>query len=277
MILLIVGLVGVLGKECPKFECEELAKNVCAFREGAEIRINQEGCLRGFICEYKEIELWYAKIEDELSQKLMCYKQISTSRRLSKASSKTKGVNDSIASGNFSTTDYEFFSPSLSDQLDLNSTSTTDSPVITSKYIDCPDRNQTHELKKGSHPKPCESEDDCELIDGSKSECQCSMNGKSFCKPKMSSSIFEVFWEICEDKKMTEKIMNEWKLVENEWIPSLNEPECAELVLSDLAIVGLVNLGDETITVDIDENEHGNDDISVSLAVSIFLGLILLA
>lgn len=70
-------------------------------------------------------------------------------------------------------------------------------------------------LDSGSHPKQCETDEDCKLINGEFTKCECSVNGRSYCKPSLNSDYFEYWFDICEtgyaDDKLYNKLYNDYR------------------------------------------------------------------
>lgn len=283
MILLYLSFIAAYALECPKYECSELKKNVCASKKEDVININSVICPKGYECEFKEIEKWQSNSSE--NKDLMCYKISSTSRRLSKNPSTIGGVHDDFFPGRGTRQNNTHNArPDNEDKNDEDSDNekpengNNEKPTISSKYVKCPSRDFKKELKSGFHPKPCKSNNDCELKDGTKSECQCSMNGDSFCKPNMSSDLFEKYWSLCEDNRMTPTIMEQWKIVTEGWVPHLKEPDCAEIVLSDLRIVGNANVEYHIENGEEEGEEDSSDgEGAIALAISALISLILIA
>lgn len=64
-------------------------------------------------------------------------------------------------------------------------------------YRDCGKRIYGRNLASGRHPKVCSSENDCVLEDGTKSSCQCGVNGFAYCAPDLNSRLFNQYWSNC--------------------------------------------------------------------------------
>jgi hypothetical protein len=71
---------------------------------------------------------------------------------------------------------------------------------FTSFRITCETRNPNRSLVEGSNPKQCSTDQDCELADGSFAQCNCGLNGNAYCRPDPSSSVFDAYWEGCEEE-----------------------------------------------------------------------------
>jgi hypothetical protein len=55
------------------------------------------------------------------------------------------------------------------------------------------------DLKEGEWSDVCDSDDDCELVDGTFADCECHANGKAYCTPDLGSDYFEDWYTLCED------------------------------------------------------------------------------
>lgn len=64
--------------------------------------------------------------------------------------------------------------------------------------VTCDERRPNRELAEGSNPKRCEVDEDCLMQDGNYTQCKCGLGGNAYCKPDISSSIFDNYWEGCE-------------------------------------------------------------------------------
>ena len=90
-------------------------------------------------------------------------------------------------------------------------------------------------FKSDNELQECESSDDCELEDGSKTQCTCGLDGKAYCQPHMFSSMFERFAESCSDYGYVDKdTYYAWKLIYENYIPINTAPGCAENVFRQL-------------------------------------------
>lgn len=69
--------------------------------------------------------------------------------------------------------------------------------------MECGSRNENKDLKEGSYPKKCTKisgeNDSCVLSDGTFNECECGLNGNSYCVPDESSEIYDEYWDECSD------------------------------------------------------------------------------
>mmetsp|Transcript_20566 Transcript_20566/g.38409 ORF Transcript_20566/g.38409 Transcript_20566/m.38409 type:complete len:234 (-) Transcript_20566:337-1038(-) len=63
----------------------------------------------------------------------------------------------------------------------------------------CLKYQKNKDLVEGSHPKLCITNADCQLKDKTFSQCICSLNGKAYCQPDFSSSVFNFYWKECAD------------------------------------------------------------------------------
>jgi hypothetical protein len=59
-------------------------------------------------------------------------------------------------------------------------------------------------LKSGSYPKACSTNDDCELVDGTKQSCTCSLDGTSRCElHRLDPNVNSWYWTLCNANKAT--------------------------------------------------------------------------
>lgn len=75
----------------------------------------------------------------------------------------------------------------------------------------CPVFESNKFLASGSHPKDCQSDDDCLLADGSHSSCLCGFRGSGnlnstfgVCQPHQSDPIFINNWAACNSERLVE-------------------------------------------------------------------------
>ena len=64
----------------------------------------------------------------------------------------------------------------------------------------CANRQASKNLVSGTYPKECLSNTDCALLDGTTNDCVCTPRGShssGFCRPDLSSSYFENYWDLC--------------------------------------------------------------------------------
>lgn len=67
---------------------------------------------------------------------------------------------------------------------------------------ECGVRDKDTDLEQGSHPKMCESDDDCKQKNGSKTACECGLNGIAYCHPDFSCNVFDDYWDDCNNGKV---------------------------------------------------------------------------
>jgi hypothetical protein len=93
----------------------------------------------------------------------------------------------------------------------------------------CPQRNSTQRLKSGTHPKVCTSDQDCSLEDGSSSECDCGLNGRSYCRPSQSTEVFDFFWKECErnsGRLSQREYLTYARLLQKHYASTIDPPAC---------------------------------------------------
>lgn len=131
-----------------------------------------------------------------------------------------------------------------SPQIDPQSDSIYDLMSLTCSYS--PD---TGKKLIGSHPKKCNSNNDCELIDGSFSECNCglSQNGYSYCKVSEGDEEALKMHESACAKKIDLFV---WHLLRSEFYVFLHDrPICAGFVFEDLAAIDYLYAGGSILRV----------------------------
>lgn len=65
--------------------------------------------------------------------------------------------------------------------------------------VNCSVRNRNQELLSGNHPKQCSFASDCRTREGAEGLCVCGMDGNFWCRPNWGSSVFDEFWDKCEN------------------------------------------------------------------------------
>ena len=65
--------------------------------------------------------------------------------------------------------------------------------------VTCGQRDKKQTLKDGAYPKQCASSMDCELLNGEYSNCECGMDGATYCVAEWGSSIMDGFWNACNN------------------------------------------------------------------------------
>jgi len=110
--------------------------------------------------------------------------------------------------------------------------------VVTNYYVDCPQEVPGSDLKDGVHPKQCNTEQDCELVSGDFSSCLCGMDGKKYCKPELSSSVFKYYLLECQEnsQQILLKDLKMWEYSYDNFIDLVTAPYCAEDTFSYMVL-----------------------------------------
>jgi|688.fasta_scaffold755085_1 hypothetical protein len=94
-------------------------------------------------------------------------------------------------------------------------------------------------LASGSHPKQCEVDEDCELVNGELSKCECASDGKSYCKPSLNSDYFDYWYEICDngyaDDKLYNQLYKDYLYTPLLEFSELDDQDCLERVITQQA------------------------------------------
>lgn len=151
------------------------------------------------------------------------------------------------------------------DECDLSSTSSR-YEIVENEKVSCPNRNnltvdynytyETYfEKYKESFVINCTYDEDGDLlyvnklpeVDEKEPETLiedgpiCGLDGVAYCKPSMSSMVFDDFWKVCEenDEKIDLKSMKLWEYYREWFIEVTTGPYCAEDVYFNVSIPNL--------------------------------------
>jgi hypothetical protein len=116
-------------------------------------------------------------------------------------------------------------------------------------YKVCSDPTDPGKKLVGAHPKKCESNSDCILMDGSYTECRCglSMNGYSYCQISQGDDDYIATHKAACSKDI-EKFV--WYLLRQEFYQYLNDrPICAGFVFEDLAAIDYIYSGGSLLEI----------------------------
>lgn len=102
--------------------------------------------------------------------------------------------------------------------------------------LSCPQRKSQRNLKFGPHPRVCNSEQDCELEDGTFGECLCGLSRYKICQPDISDALYSNFWKICgeSDNMITEEIDYIWGYYYWNYPLLVTAPICADEIIPQL-------------------------------------------
>lgn len=83
--------------------------------------------------------------------------------------------------------------------------------------------------------KLCSDSSDCVLEDGTQTECVCGLDGNAYCQPDMFSSLFEMFWSDCVEKKSVDiDVYSIWKSSHDFYIPALTQISCTSDIFKEI-------------------------------------------
>jgi hypothetical protein len=83
--------------------------------------------------------------------------------------------------------------------------------------------------------KLCSDSSDCVLEDGTQTECVCGLDGNAYCQPDMFSSLFEMFWSDCVEKKSVDiDVYSIWKSSHDFYIPALTQKSCMSGIFKEI-------------------------------------------
>ena len=83
--------------------------------------------------------------------------------------------------------------------------------------------------------KLCSDSSDCVLEDGTQTECVCGLDGNAYCQPDMFSSLFEMFWSDCVEKKSVDiDVYSIWKSSHDFYIPALTQNSCTSDIFKEI-------------------------------------------
>lgn len=130
------------------------------------------------------------------------------------------------------------------------------SPIFDASQVTCGSRDPRQTLVEGVYPKQCESPMDCELQNGEYSNCECGLDGFSYCAIEWGSTVMSDFWNACNNSTnlidaSDYKYWNEYRKI---YIFDKTKPICAAAlfdefqfladstgVLMSVALAGLIS------------------------------------
>lgn len=154
----------------------------------------------------------------------------------------------------------------------------------------CLQRDPGKDLKYGSWYDECDSNSDCELVNGYNGDCECHTNGKSYCTPSIESDFFKEWYELCENGEANMRYYIYyyfWSAVYTD-VTNFDERSdfaCAKDVLADTILLAsykaAMQNGDESQYEDqeggISQVNNGSEHVSSNFVLGSLLVLILLA
>jgi hypothetical protein len=196
--------------ECPKYECRQLRSNVCAEIYSNMIVVNSDGCNLDSSCSFYELGTWvYTNYRIPGDFKCTTYYYPDYNSTYSGHSSQDSydtepdftpnynyTVNPEVNSSNNPSSDLENLDYSYQPYYPYSNSSEEEEYIaeftVPCKYKDL--RN----LAEGKHPKLCESDEDCELQDGTLATCKCAWDGNRYCVPDKYDDLWDPFWASCK-------------------------------------------------------------------------------
>lgn len=102
--------------------------------------------------------------------------------------------------------------------------------------VKCPTRDKNQFLMDDYHPKRCNSTDDCQMKNGNYTNCECGMDGYSYCMPEWGSEVYDLYWSFCDENndKTTHEIWNYFDLIHEYYSYYVTAPDCAVNIFYEL-------------------------------------------
>lgn len=100
--------------------------------------------------------------------------------------------------------------------------------------VKCDSRPTGEMLEVDLHPKRCDSNKDCKLMNGELTECSCGMDGFKYCQPEWGSEVFEIFWFECDDGEIDIDYWKYYKKLYKYYAFYITAPDCASVIFEDL-------------------------------------------
>lgn len=134
-------------------------------------------------------------------------------------------------------TETEFTEELWSVNLDCYEQTNPASTNVPNTPVECPERDIDDNLVSGSHPKLCETDNDCITKNGINPPCACGIYGDKYCQPLIGSDVFEQFWKRCErDSTLTLKEWEVWQFLVKTYVYLVSAPPCGEEVLEEMKV-----------------------------------------
>jgi hypothetical protein len=158
------------------------------------------------------------------------------------------------------------------------STSDDSNPTYNSNFS-CGTRDSNVELVSGIYPKMCNDSTDCLLENGFYNACYCAYDGKSYCVPDMSSSVYDDYWTGCENDDLTEVEYGNYYY--SIYPFQVNSPSCAADVIYELITLSNLDVGRKSDSEDngdtslsYEDSEDSEDSDSSASTTDIIIGVI---
>ena len=130
--------------------------------------------------------------------------------------------------------------------------------------------DSSKDFKTGSEYKTCESDDDCQLNDGTYGDCDCGLDGKGYCKPEFGSSYYSEWYQLCEDGEANLVYYKYFvfKLALHAYLETIDDSD-------DYSC--LTDVSYEASVWDEIESDYEDEDAAMDLILGLLAGLLLLA
>ena len=112
-------------------------------------------------------------------------------------------------------------------------------------YILCPTRLFNKTLESGSHPKKCpnpgSNNEECKLQDGTYADCECGLDGESYCVPDASSNYYSDYWSECSDDSYWKLKSYDhylfWHLKQKYWPQYISSVSCGRTAIYEFKTI----------------------------------------
>ena len=115
----------------------------------------------------------------------------------------------------------------------------------TDEEVSCPSRDPTRELEVGIHPKRCSSSEDCKLVSGEHSKCECGMDGKKWCTADLHSFVFDNYWIACQEGTITPAQQDWWQSRQQQYVLMETSPVCIDNISEIAQLAALEHMAFE--------------------------------
>lgn len=209
LILVFCFAASVLGITCPAYDCGSLNTGVCATfdTDNTTVLVNDGGCSSNSTCSIGSVVSFAA-------------------------------TNVTQAEAQASAQNTTYTTPLLNCKQGGSSISN----VHGSQNVTCAMQSSAKNFTSGDNPKSCTTASDCALKDNSTTECLCGFDGKSYCKPPLTSGLFDFLSENClaNNGTINDTSVETYASLLLDYYPYLlNIPNCINNILEVEAIESL--------------------------------------
>lgn len=116
--------------------------------------------------------------------------------------------------------------------------------------VPCPNRSDGKDVLGREWPSNCFNSTDCLMVDGTEGICECGLDGKGYCMPDFSSSLFDSFWNQCSDNGNTVDIKTwiVWNWTVTYYSLIMSSPSCGDDILIELDVEYIIDSIQATAT-----------------------------